>query len=71
MHETGLGRFALILRNNEVLAESLRHARLQRAIGVIYAPATERQSHYFHARVAEQFDALVHLDRTGALDPLD
>jgi erythromycin esterase-like protein len=71
LHETGLGRFALILRNNEVLAESLRHARLQRAIGVIYAPATERQSHYFHARVAEQFDALVHLDRTGALDPLD
>ncbi|MDR6537652.1 erythromycin esterase family protein [Variovorax soli] len=71
LHETGLGRFALILRNNEVLAESLRHARLQRAIGVIYAPATERQSHYFHARVAEQFDALVHLDRTSALDPLD
>jgi erythromycin esterase-like protein len=70
LQETGLGRFALILRNNQVLAEALG-ARLERAIGVIYAPATERHSHYFHARVAEQFDALVHLDRTAALEPLD
>lgn len=71
LNETGLGRFALILRHNEVLAEALRDARLQRAIGVIYAPATERQSHYFQARVAEQFDALVHLERTSALAPLE
>ncbi|VTU33429.1 Erythromycin esterase [Variovorax sp. PBS-H4] len=70
LHETGLGRFALILRNHQVLAEALRDARLQRAIGVIYAPATERQSHYFEARVAEQFDALVHLDQTSALESL-
>jgi erythromycin esterase-like protein len=70
MQQTGIERFALILRNNEVLAEALSDARLQRAIGVIYAPATERQSHYFHARVAEQFDALIHLDRTSALQPL-
>ncbi|MDR6855473.1 erythromycin esterase family protein [Variovorax guangxiensis] len=71
LHESGLGRFALILRNNEVLAEALADARLQRAIGVIYAPATERQSHYFHARVGQQFDALVHLDHSSALEPLD
>ena len=40
---------------------------LERAIGVIYRPQTERQSHYFQARVAEQFDALIHVDRSTAL----
>jgi erythromycin esterase-like protein len=44
---------------------------LQRAIGVIYRPETERWSHYFHARLAQQFDALIHLDETRALDPLE
>lgn len=44
--------------------------RLQRAIGVIYRPETERQSHYFMARLAEQFDAVIHVDTTTALQPL-
>ena len=44
---------------------------LERAIGVIYRPQTERQSHYFHARVSEQFDVLIHVDRTTALVPLE
>jgi erythromycin esterase-like protein len=44
---------------------------LERAIGVIYRPETERQSHYFHAQLAKQFDAVIHIDRTRALDPLD
>ncbi|MEV2226900.1 erythromycin esterase family protein, partial [Nocardia vinacea] len=34
-------------------------------------PGTERQSHYFHTRPAEQFDALIHIDRTTALEPLE
>jgi hypothetical protein len=38
---------------------------------VIYRPETERWSHYFHARLAEQFDAMIHLDETRALQPLD
>jgi hypothetical protein len=38
---------------------------------VIYRPETERWSHYFHARLPEQFDAMIHLDRTRALDPLE
>lgn len=46
-------------------------ARLQRAIGVIYRPETERQSHYFPTRLARQFDAVIHLDNTNALQPLD
>ena len=45
--------------------------RLERAIGVIYRPETERMSHYFHARLADQFDAVIHLDETRALEPLD
>ena len=50
---------------------ALHGRRLERAIGVIYQPQTERVSHYFHTRVAGQFDALVHLDETTALEPLE
>jgi erythromycin esterase-like protein len=49
----------------------LRASRLERAIGVIYRPETERQSHYFHAQIADQFDAVIHLDETSALQALD
>jgi erythromycin esterase-like protein len=52
-------------------AEPLSAVRLGRAIGVIYQPATERQSHYFHARPADQFDAIIHIDHTRALEPLE
>jgi erythromycin esterase-like protein/predicted phosphoribosyltransferase len=45
--------------------------RLERAIGVVYRPETERISHYFHARLAEQFDLVVHFDDTHALEPLE
>jgi erythromycin esterase-like protein len=45
--------------------------RLERAIGVIYRPESERQSHYFRARLAEQFDAVLHIDETSALEPLE
>jgi erythromycin esterase-like protein len=51
----------------ELLAEPL----LERAIGVIYRPETERESHYFEAHVPEQFDALLHYDRTVAVTPID
>ncbi|HUV18987.1 MAG TPA: erythromycin esterase family protein [Ilumatobacteraceae bacterium] len=50
-----------------VLAES----RLERAIGVVYRPQTERPSHYFPARLDRQFDVVIHIDRTSALQPLD
>ena len=70
-HDTGIARFALLLRGSSELAEALRVPRLQRAIGVVYRPETERQSHYFRARPVQQFDALVHLDRTRAVEPLD
>ena len=49
----------------------LRGRRLERAIGVVYRPETERASHYFHARLADQFDAVIHIDETHALEPLE
>ena len=52
-------------------AEALEVVRLGRAIGVIYLPQTERQSHYFHVRPSDQFDAMIHIDRTRALEPLE
>ena len=51
--------------------EQLRRQRLQRAIGVIYRPETERLSHYFDARLSDQFDAMIHIDETTALVPLE
>ena len=51
--------------------DALSSPRLERAIGVIYRPETELQSHYFEARLAQQFDAVIHLDRTHALEPLE
>lgn len=68
-HTTGLDRFFLPLV--EAAAAPLREALLERAIGVIYLPQTERASHYFDASIAHQFDAVFHLDETTALEPLD
>jgi erythromycin esterase-like protein len=45
--------------------------RLERAIGVIYRPDTERQSHYFHASLPSQFDGVIHVDHTRAVRPLE
>jgi erythromycin esterase-like protein len=70
-HDTGLPHFLLRLRDGGHTAAGLRERRLERAIGVIYRPETERQSHYFHARLAEQFDALLHFDETRAVKPLE
>ena len=70
-HKTELPQFWLNLREQNRATEALKKARLQRAIGVIYAPATERWSHYFQARLPEQFDVMIHLDETTALHPLE
>jgi erythromycin esterase-like protein len=67
-HDTGLSRFLLLSPEN---IPTVQDPRLQRAIGVIYRPETERQSHYFEARVARQFDAVLHYDVTRAVEPLE
>ncbi len=68
LHETGVPHFLLDLRDAD---GALREDRLQRFIGVVYRPQTERASHYRRVRLAEQFDLVVHVDRSRALEPLD
>ena len=70
-HETGTPRFLLAIRDDKALADALISPRLERAIGVVYKPETERGSHYFHARLAQQFDYALHFDETTALEPLE
>jgi erythromycin esterase-like protein/predicted phosphoribosyltransferase len=70
-HEVGQKEFMLPFGMAPRAAEAMRSARLERAIGVIYRPQTERQSHYFRTRVADQFDAVIHVDETRALEPLE
>lgn len=67
---TGRPNFSLLMRGNAAVSAALRGPMLERAIGVIYAPQTERQSHYFDARLSEQFDGAIYFDRTRALTPL-
>jgi erythromycin esterase-like protein len=71
MHATGMRRFLLPLRGHEPHLRALHESRLERAIGVIYRPETERQSHYFFADLPQQFDALIHIDVTRAVEPLE
>lgn len=68
-HETGRPEF--VVTRDGAAATALDVVRLNRAIGVIYLPATERQSHYFHVRPAAQFDAMIHIENTQALEPLE
>jgi erythromycin esterase-like protein len=70
-HEAGAGNFLLPLRSRPALGRALRDRRLERAIGVIYLPESERISHYFDAALPDQFDAVVHFDETHALQPLE
>lgn len=70
LHDTGLPAF-LLKFDNEDLANELRRPRLERAIGVVYRPDTERVSHYFVASLPDQFDAVLHFDETNAVEPLD
>jgi len=70
-HRIGIPRFELDLRSLGEAAGALREPRLERAIGVLYLPATERGSHYFNAILPWQFDSVIHLDVTRAVEPLE
>jgi erythromycin esterase-like protein len=70
-HEVETPNFLLLLHEENEAAAVLRESRLQRAIGVMYLPETERFSHYFGASLPEQFDALIYFDETRALQPLE
>ena len=71
-HDAGTKAFLLPLREprrEEVRAE-LTAARLERAVGVVYRPDTELQSHYFHASLPHQFDEYIWFDETQAVRPI-
>ncbi|HET9934131.1 MAG TPA: erythromycin esterase family protein, partial [Polyangiaceae bacterium] len=72
-HDTALPAFSCALRHprREALRDELAEARLERAIGVVYLPDAERQSHYFHAVLPKQFDEYVWFDETRAVTPID
>jgi erythromycin esterase-like protein len=67
-HQAGAERFILPI---DQAREALTAPRLERAVGAIYTPETECASHYFRARLADQFDAVIHVDSTTALPPLE
>jgi erythromycin esterase-like protein len=70
-HRSGIPNFLLLLDDNQGATSLLRQPRLERAIGVIYMPQSERVSHYFHAQLPDQFDAVLHFDETRAVEPLE
>jgi len=70
-HGIGIPDFFLNLREDNEAVYLLGKPLLERAIGVVYSPKTERMSHYFYARLPEQFDGIIHLDETRALEPID
>ena len=70
-HRINYDRFYLTFGDNAHLQTKLRAPMLERAIGVIYRPETERQSHYFQTRLSDQFDAVIHIDETRAAEPLE
>ena len=72
MRAAGRQRFLLPLRHGSpALRRALLERRLERAIGVIYRPETERASHYFHARLADQFDEYAWFGETRAVEELE
>lgn len=70
LHEVGVGDAGWVLRSEEA-SRALAGPMLERAVGVVYRPESELQSHYFMAEVSRQFDALIHFDRSRAVEPLD
>lgn len=67
-HVVGMPRFLADAHDLDDLSDEVR---LERAIGVLYLPRTERASHYFDASLARQFDVVIHVDRTRAVEPLE
>jgi erythromycin esterase-like protein len=70
-HLSGIPNSLLVLHDAGGTVAGLREPQLERAIGVIYRPETERYSHYFYSQLTSQFDAVIHYDETRAVEPLD
>jgi len=70
-HELRIPSFLLTLPRGAPASKGLSETMWERAIGVIYLPESEFASHYFHARLSDQFDAVIHVDQTRAVEPLE
>lgn len=71
MHDTEIPAFTLNLKRRSRVADSLRNPMRERAIGVIYRPESELASHYFTAALSDQFDAVIHFDKSRAVEPME
>ena len=71
LHDVGIPAFSLNMKKGSQVADGLSEPMLERAIGVVYRPDTELASHYFQTALSEQFDAVIHLDETRAVEPLE
>lgn len=69
-HRTGVPSFSMVLRGAGAARAELERERLEREVGIVYDPRTERDSHYFFSRLAERFDAAIFLDTTRAVTEL-
>ena len=70
-HSLGISDFLLTITDGSSPVIDIPEPLLERAIGVVYLPETERVSHYFQAKLASQFDSIVHCDVTRAVEPLE
>jgi erythromycin esterase-like protein len=70
-HSIGIPSFLLALPPDAEVSHALRETMIERAIGVVYLPKSEFMSHYFQASLSPQFDAVIHVDRTRAVEPLE
>jgi erythromycin esterase-like protein len=71
-HAVEIPRFVMGLRGaSDRLLETLREPRVERMIDAVYQPGADNPAEYVRARLADQFDALIHFDETRSLEPLD
>lgn len=70
LHDLGMSRLLLVFRGNPGLAQQYSEQRLQRVVGVAYFPGDERNRHYLNARLSAQFDAVIHIDVSNAVNSL-
>lgn len=71
MHETSIWTFSLNLEKGSPVSQALQEQMRERAIGVIYRPEYEVDSHYFRASLSSQFEAIIHFDESHAVEPLE
>jgi erythromycin esterase-like protein len=69
------GSYEHLLHRQGLLRQVLEPAglpasRLERAIGGVYRPLGESPANYFDARIGGQFDIVIHIDETHAVQPL-